>query len=544
VRVALITDVVRQPITCADVRRYYLRDDVLRYLFGVLPKRSVVLCAAAHPIGSRYYHCRARLAASSVDNLREQIGGWLDRAFADFGDDDVPPVYPSLHYAVNRPWPGGRDLLIEADAAEWWDAWEAVEPVAGLFTALDVPYTVTYSGHCSPHLCVAEEDFPQPADVMEALRIRESIAARIKEWVAPLAVPGSDVRFDTDLTLVRLPFSLHELTGLVCLEIPLEQYGQFDPSIAHPDKVTVKTQWPPSQCSERADTLLEWVEGRRDIHTSPIPLFSWPTRTPTPKGGHGIVRAKTDADTLRETLRTVVGTAPAFADPLPEGMTVVPAGPFITGDLWDAGLQIFFELSEPMMSIAETAAFFIDVLPVTNAQYQAFIEDGGYRREELWSAEGRQFLRAYGWTGPACEREPAQYPVRGVSYFEAEAYARWCGKRLPTHAEWEKACRGADGRRWPWGDQFDVTRCNTTDRYSPGEQWAPTPVGAFPAGASPYGCLDMIGNVWEWLQDETIIGGSFQSDFADSSICECYGKEPYFREPKVGFRCVNDVEVV
>jgi len=527
-----------QPITCAEVRRYYLRNDFLQYLFRVLLRRSVVLCAAAHPIGSRYYHCRSRLTADSVNDLRKQIGGWLDRAFADFSDGDVPSVYPSLHYAVNRMWPGGRDLVVEVDAVEWQDAWSPMEPIAGLFTALEIQFTLTYSGHCSPHLCMAEEDFP-PADAMTALRRREAIAARLKAWIEPDMTP--DVRIDTDLPMVRLPFSLHELTGQVCLEIPPERYGQFDPSVAHPDRVSVETAWPPTWQSERTGALLAWAEGRRDISASPLPLFQRPVCISTPEGGHGTVHVKIDACILRETLRVTIGTAPPFAGTSPKEMTGVPAGPFITGDLWDIGLQLFFELGEPMMTIAETGAFFIDRLPVTNAQYRVFIDDGGYVREEFWSAEGRQFLRAYGWTGPACAGEPAEYPLRGVSYFEAEAYARWCGKRLPTHAEWEKACRGADGRRWPWGDAFDATCCNTADRYPPGERWAPTPAGAFPAGVSPYGCLDMVGNIWEWLADITVIGGSYQSHFADSSLCECYGEEPYFRESKVGFRCVKDI---
>jgi len=525
-------------ITCAGVRRYYLREDFLRYLLRVIPRRSLVLCAAAHPIGSRYYHCRQRLAAASVDDLRAQIDGWLNRAFADFAADDVPPVYPSLHYAVNRTWSGGRDLVVEVDAAEWWDAWEAMEPVVGLFAALDIPFTLTYSGHCSPHLCVAEEDFP-PADAMGALFRREGIADRLKAWVAPYTAP--DIRFDADLPLVRLPFSLHELTGRVCLELAPERYGQFEPSVAHPNRVTVETAWPPAQQSERTGALIAWAKDRRDISAPPLLLFRRPAGVPTPQGGHGTMCAKTDVYTLRETLRAAVDPAPSFAGTPPKGMIGVPAGPFITGDLWDAGLQLFFELGEPMMTLAETGAFFIDRLPVTNAQYQMFIDAGGYARDEFWSDEGRQFLRAYNWTGPACAGEPANYPVRGVSCFEAEAYTRWCGKRLPTHAEWEKACRGTNGRRWPWGDVFDSTCCNTADRYPPGEKWAPTPAGAFPSGASPYGCLDMVGNVWEWLVDMTVIGGSYQSHFADSSLCECYGEEPYFREAKVGFRCVKDI---
>jgi len=161
-------------ITCEDVRRYYLREDFLRYLFAVLPKRSVVLCTASEPMG-RYQQCRPRLLAQSLEVLRNQIASWLDSAFAGLGPDDVPSVYPSLHYAVGRYWKGRRDWVIEADADEWQEAWKAIEFVVGIIEALEIPYTLRYSGHCSPHLCVAEEDFPEPSTLPDALGLSEEL---------------------------------------------------------------------------------------------------------------------------------------------------------------------------------------------------------------------------------------------------------------------------------------------------------------------------------------------------------------------------------
>lgn len=133
------------------------------------------------------------------------------------------------------------------------------------------------------------------------------------------------------------------------------------------------------------------------------------------------------------------------------------------------------------------AAFEIAAVPVTNRTYAAWIAAAGGRPPITW----------HGQQPPA---EQLDLPVVDVTWDEAGAFCAWLSAqtsqplRLPTEAEWERAARGDDGRMWPWGDEFDSARANVFEAQCGG----PTPVGAFPQGASPFGVLDMAGNVWEW----------------------------------------------
>ncbi|MDR4509077.1 MAG: formylglycine-generating enzyme family protein [Candidatus Brocadiaceae bacterium] len=196
---------------------------------------------------------------------------------------------------------------------------------------------------------------------------------------------------------------------------------------------------------------------------------------------------------------------------IPSNMIIIPEGPFYMGstkqdiekllDL-DRNVEMArFENEVPQRKVS-LSAYLIDKYPVTNAEYKNFIDSGGYLKKELWSEDGWSYLlkeNPLEGDGLNCffKTEEQDCPVVNVSWYEADAFARWAGKRLPTEAEWEKAARGTDGRIYPWGNEFEISRLNCSEAKIE----KPTPVTKYPQGQSVYGCFDMAGNVWEWTAD-------------------------------------------
>lgn len=188
--------------------------------------------------------------------------------------------------------------------------------------------------------------------------------------------------------------------------------------------------------------------------------------------------------------------------PMPEGRLgpmqfeyrPVPGGPVKIGYDNPAAID-----NERPCHTVEVPDFAIARYPVTQYQYLRFIETGGYNTQRWWSDAGWAWRRQSGANGPLYWRHGVpDHPVMGVSLYEAEAFARFAGARLPTEFEWEKAAAwdpaAETARRYPWGNEApEPTTCNH-DRIHRGT----TPVDVHPQGASPYGVEDMIGNVWEW----------------------------------------------
>lgn len=242
----------------------------------------------------------------------------------------------------------------------------------------------------------------------------------------------------------------------------------------------------------------------------------------------------------------------------PQGMVLVPAGEFIMGsqdpesDAWPEHRR-------------HVADFSIDVVPVTNAKYLEFVKAGGYGAKEFFGEDGLAEIEGLvdstgrpgpkHWAGGAPPAGLEGHPVVGVCFFEARAYARWAGKKLPSEEEWEKAARGPDGRLYPWGPEFDAKLCNTRESGFGGT----TRAGRFAAGKSPFGVLDMAGNVLEWTRSffepypgngrenpmfgrmyRVLRGGAWYFNRKSAEAAMRFIMRPGLRWNYAGFRCAKD----
>jgi formylglycine-generating enzyme required for sulfatase activity len=213
------------------------------------------------------------------------------------------------------------------------------------------------------------------------------------------------------------------------------------------------------------------------------------------------------------------------AGDVPPGMVLVPAGEFIMG--FDKGAPD----EQPRRKVM-VEAFYIDKYEVTNQEFKAIFKEYTF------------------------ESGKENCPAVGVSWEEADAYARAVGKRLPTEEEWEKAARGTDGREYPWGNNFDPSLCNSAEKPTLGTE----DVGKYRGGASPYGCMDMAGNVYEWTSSwynaypgntsiekdygqifKVLRGGSYTSNKYDLRCASRDYDRMKSSKTDYGFRCARSV---
>ncbi len=287
---------------------------------------------------------------------------------------------------------------------------------------------------------------------------------------------------------------------------------------------------------------LRWVAGRRGVEAL---VVSPDGRVSKSKGWDAV--APPDEAAPSTDSRYVSASASAAAPSMRSAPVPARPGPSAIPDE---------ERSGPLVSVSERLR--IDRTEVTNAAYARFLEatretphahchsDEPAEKDHTpryWSAfRGRLFKEGVASRLAPFDagtfRKPT-HPVVGVDWWDAYAFARWAGKRLPTHTEWRRAASGDEARRWPWGDTWAYAKANTG-----GEKWGEldghvyaAPADAFPSGAAPCGALQMAGNVAEWTADGYVAGGSSRSPPSGTRTDAHQARAPGFRSFDIGFRC-------
>lgn len=205
-----------------------------------------------------------------------------------------------------------------------------------------------------------------------------------------------------------------------------------------------------------------------------------------------------------------------------------------------------FVFGEENKKVTIGKQYSIGKFPVTVLQYKQFVDQHGYENNKYWTPEGWKWLQTWKINKPKYWDDPRlnllNYPIVGVSWYEAVAYCNFTGGRLPTEQEWERVARGKEGRQYPWGDEFANSLANTSEQ----EIGSICPVGLFSKGVSDDGALDLAGQVWEWTSSEfapskyALKGGSWgsNSNYAKSSYR--FGLNPEVRDWYVGLRIVKE----
>jgi gamma-glutamyl hercynylcysteine S-oxide synthase len=431
------------------------------------------------------------------------------------------------------------------------------------------------------------QTFVQSPDVDTKQEIRaafESARARTEQLLAPMsddALAGEPAPDQPPLVWDYAGIAyFEELWLLRNLDAPLPAVGRHDDFYGSLQAGRSPKELPPlrpaaarAYAADVRERALEALE-RADLDGSPLLRRGFVF-------GLVLQHELQHQENMLEALASLDGDYPLPDEPAPDRAPGGPAEVHVRG-----GSFVLGAVSEPwaldnelVPHEVEVRPFWIDRTPVTNAAFADFVDDGGYRSETLWAPDGWRWLKRNGAEAPlrwqpvegGWERTrfgrgeplPPDEPVQHVSWFEADAYARWMGKRLPTETEWERAA-GWDDRlgksRYPWGSEWMGYEANLGHR-----RFSPAPAGSYAGGASPSGCVQLAGDVWEWTSSffhpypgfvafpsaehseiffgercRVLRGGSWATDAIVARTSFRRWEQPERREPFAGFRCARD----
>ena len=491
-----------------------------------------------------------REARTAIAQLKATLRGWGESVEDLPADGEVPvppqPVPPRPPEPIVLPKPTQRLKVFLCHASEdkpavrqlaqrlravgvapWLDAddllpgqrWQIAIPnavrTADVVLVCLSQHAVTKAGYVQQELAFAlnvAAQQPEDAIYLIPLRLEDCTAPehlRDRQWVDLFADDGFQ----------RL---------LRALQVRAAEVGALPPAVppvggASPPRQ--RTAWNPSWRYLAGALLvvvsllgLTWVSRRPGTVLTPTATGAvalaiiTPTATEIATPTATVVPPPTATEAVAQA--TITPTATETATPLstwvPE-MVKVPAGSFLMGSteqqiatVVSQGANADWVKYEKTQHSLPLPDYWIGKTEVTNAQFRPFVDGDGYTNRAYWTEAGWAWRQENKITQPAYWNDTQwngpDYPVVGVSWFEAVAYCRWLSKqtgiefRLPSEAEWEKAARGSDGLIYPWGNTWDASLVNSSESGLNKTM----PVGSYPKGASPYGALDMAGNVWEW----------------------------------------------
>lgn len=360
--------------------------------------------------------------------------------------------------------------------------------------------------------------------IAEAVTVKEDTIPAVRQMRTR---PDKEAPLTTDAPRGRRTELIEEADETVAMP-PDEGASEVDSSEAEPVVA------PPERKVEAAPPTMPGEEQRKKTNRSAIQTLGILAAVIIVMvGAYGWWMSRRPAKTGDAQSAPVALPAPETAkSAAPAGMIFIPGGRFTMGR--DDG----DEFERPAFT-STVKPFFIDRTEVTNEDYLKFIEATGYRAPSNW--QNGRFPDGQG-----------KLPVINVSWDDASEYAKWAGKRLPKEDEWEYAARGEDGRKYPWGSGWSVGKANASNIGG-----AIREVGSFPEGASPFGVLDMSGNVWEWIDSDlrsyanrnqrlaegkVIRGGAFDvpAERATTTYRGVVPPDKYY--DKTGFRCARDAD--